>query len=118
MGSSILWTNSGAPTAISYTLAALPGSHSLPAAMQWRCCRQALDVPFYPEFSIVLVAYFACAKSDTSHFAFRGAKSDISHFAARNRTLHISRRETGHSEMTKYQIEDGARHSRRVSGAG
>eukprot|EP01043_Picozoa_sp_COSAG02_P036823 COSAG02_NODE_2725_length_8156_cov_3.067271_5_plen_228_part_00 len=30
----------------------------------------------------------------------------------------ISRRETGHSGMTKYQIEDGARHSLRVSGAG
>eukprot|EP01043_Picozoa_sp_COSAG02_P011247 COSAG02_NODE_411_length_22864_cov_6.757523_8_plen_130_part_00 len=29
-----------------------------------------------------------------------------------------SRRETGHSGMTKYQIEDGARHSLRVSGAG
>ena len=29
----------------------------------------------------------------------------------------ISRRETGHSGMTKYQIEDGARHSLRVSGA-
>ena len=26
-------------------------------------------------------------------------------------------RETGHSGMTKYQIKDGARHSRRVSGA-
>eukprot|EP01043_Picozoa_sp_COSAG02_P008662 COSAG02_NODE_281_length_25776_cov_37.797998_20_plen_62_part_00 len=30
---------------------------------------------------------------------------------------HDRRRETGHSGMTKYQIEDGARHSPRVSGA-
>eukprot|EP01043_Picozoa_sp_COSAG02_P041154 COSAG02_NODE_3389_length_6827_cov_2.578627_5_plen_123_part_00 len=29
----------------------------------------------------------------------------------------IAHRETGHSGMTKYQIESGARHSRRVSGA-
>jgi hypothetical protein len=49
---------------------------------------------------------------EIGHFAFRDAKPDISHFAARNRTLYISRRETGHSGMTKYQIEDGARHSR------
>eukprot|EP01043_Picozoa_sp_COSAG02_P034237 COSAG02_NODE_2384_length_8991_cov_40.617521_3_plen_216_part_00 len=59
---------------------------------------------------------FVVATMPCSNFAFRGAKSDISHFAARNRTLHISRRETGHSEMTKYQMKDGARHSRRVSG--
>ncbi len=33
------------------------------------------------------------------------------------RAPHISRRETGHSGRTKYQMEDGARHSLRVSGA-
>ena len=61
---------------------------------------------------------FAFRISDISHFghfAFRTFR--ISHFATRNRTLYISRRETGHSGMTKYQIEDGARHSLRVSGA-
>ena len=33
------------------------------------------------------------------------------------RTLRISRCETGHFGVTKYQIEQGTRHSRRVSGA-
>eukprot|EP01043_Picozoa_sp_COSAG02_P023937 COSAG02_NODE_1294_length_13401_cov_32.784393_1_plen_74_part_10 len=40
--------------------------------------------------------HFAFRISDISHFAFRDAKPDISHFATRNRTLYISRRETGH----------------------
>jgi hypothetical protein len=39
-------------------------------------------------------SHFAGAKSDTSHFA--DAKSDAPNFAARNRTLRVSRRETGH----------------------
>ena len=60
-------------------------------------------------------SFFAFRISHFGHFAFR--ISDISHFATRNRTLRISRRETGHSGMTKYQTEDGARHSQRVSGA-
>eukprot|EP01043_Picozoa_sp_COSAG02_P115751 COSAG02_NODE_52127_length_309_cov_2.461905_1_plen_63_part_10 len=60
------------------------------------------------------IGHFAFRISDISHFAFRDAKPDISHSATRNRTLYISRRETGHSGMTKYQIEDGARHSLRV----
>eukprot|EP01043_Picozoa_sp_COSAG02_P014741 COSAG02_NODE_613_length_19522_cov_13.355249_4_plen_191_part_00 len=69
---------------------------------------------------------------EIGHFAFRMFRiSHVSHFAARNRTFRISRREighfafrgaksrreTGHSGMTKYQMEDGARHSPRVSGA-
>ena len=55
--------------------------------------------------------------SHFGHFAFRGAKPDTPHFAARNRTLRISRRETGHFRMAKYQIDGGARHSLRVPGA-
>ena len=65
-------------------------------------------------FACFAFRMFRISRREIGHFAFRGAKSDISHFVARNRTLYISRRETGHSGMTKYQIEDGARHSPRV----
>ncbi len=54
-----------------------------------------------------------------AHLTWVFRMREIGHFAfrARNRTLCISRRETGHSGMTKYQIEDGARPSPRVSRA-
>eukprot|EP01043_Picozoa_sp_COSAG02_P022957 COSAG02_NODE_1210_length_13856_cov_12.266182_11_plen_229_part_00 len=86
--------------------------------------RHSVDASIHV-FIDIITSNFACfafrmfriSRREIGHFAFRGAKSDISHFAARNRTLYISRRETGHSGMTKYQIEYGARHSQRVSGA-